>query len=152
MNFRQYLGVICAKNLRESVISRTPWGPHICKPKAYERTRFPKSNSFSPNKKSSYDDLNHYIQRRPQQAHQYDDGNKDDYDYDSYYDKFRSYGARVPKRDYFDEADYHDYHRNNYRELNHYRKERQTSVLDNIRENLPWPLSMVGRIGENDET
>ena len=117
-----------------------------------ERTRFPKSNSFSHNKKSSYDTLNHYIQRRPQQAHQYDDGNKDDYDYDSYYDKFRSYGARVPKRDYFDEADYHDYHRNKYRELNHYRKERQTSVLDNIRENLPWPLSMVGRIGENDET
>ena len=26
MNFRQFLGVICAKNLRESGISRAPWG------------------------------------------------------------------------------------------------------------------------------
>ena len=119
----------------------------------YVPERFPKPTFFVHNKKSkSHDNLNHYIQRRPQQVHQYD-GNKDDYD--SYYDRFRSYGARVPKREYFDEADYYDnvpYHRNHDRELNHYRKERQTSVLDNIRENLPWPLSMVGRIGENDET
>ena len=27
MNFRQYLGVICAKNMCESGISRVPWGP-----------------------------------------------------------------------------------------------------------------------------
>ena len=119
-----------------------------------QRTRFPKSNLLVHNKKSiSYDNLNHYIQRRPQQVHQYNDGNKDDND--SYYDRFRSYGARIPKREYFDEADYYDsvpYHRNHDRELNSYRKQRQTSVLDNIRENLPWPLSMVGRIGENDDT
>ena len=28
MNFRQFLGVICTKNLCESGILRYPWGPH----------------------------------------------------------------------------------------------------------------------------
>ena len=120
-----------------------------------ERTRFPKSSSYDHyNHGQSYGDLNHYIQRRPQPEHKYRHENKDD-DYDSYYSRFRSFGARIPKREYFDEVDYYEsrpYHKNNYREPNHYREERQTSVLDNIRENLPWPLSMVGRIGENDET
>ena len=29
-------------------------------------------------------------------------------------------------------------------------EEQQPSVLENIRKNLPWPLSMVGRLGERD--
>lgn len=118
-----------------------------------ERSRLPKSSSFKNYKYGqSNEDLNHYIQRRPQSDQQYRNEIKDD-DYD--YNRFRSYGARVPKREYFDEDHYYDnspYQKNNYREPNPYRKERQTSVLDNIRENLPWPLSMVGRLGENDET
>jgi len=32
MNFRQFLGVICLKNLRESVISSPPWGAPLSEP------------------------------------------------------------------------------------------------------------------------
>ena len=118
-------------------------------------TRFTKSSSFNPYKNGQrYENSNHFIQRKPQEEHLYNNENKDNY-YGSHYDRFRSYGARVPKKDYYDEADYYEtlpYQRINYREPNHYREERQTSVLDNIRNNLPWPLSIVGRIGENDKT
>ena len=120
--------------------------------------RFPNFDTRSLNQYEngqSYDNLYRYIQRRPKHRHNQNFEYKDD-ENESHFDRFMSYGAKIPKREYqnyYDEADYYENTKSYYRApKNYHPRERKISVLDNIRENLPWPLSMVGRIGENDQT
>ena len=109
-----------------------------------------------------YDEYNH---REPKHGSFFD------------YDDYKSYGSRLYPREpqykenrhlpskYYDRPLYDDHYRpeleyplnSGYKPLEYYeslyddKPDEEESVLDNIKKNLPWPLSMVGRMGKESK-
>ena len=115
-----------------------------------------KGQDFRPDDDYHYDDDFHDFNDRKNNMRR----PHDDY---SDYDRYRSYGSRVEKK-YHGDRNYHPEDRpelryplnSGYKYPDYYddakQDDNEPTMFDNLRKNLPWPLSIVGRIGEEGDS
>ena len=135
---------------------------HIGKEYPYSYEDKPRSNGHHNYRGDKYyQDDNFEPKHHSNFKHSY----KQSIDYKSYPQDIRSYGSRLPREEayredrdhyHYDDKSGYDYYPSrgyqDHEEPEYYDRtpdESSGSVLDNIRNSLPWPLSIVGRIGEH---